>query len=240
MSQTWLVFGATSDIAIATCLRQADGNHFILVGRSRDRLSNVSEQLTRAGACSVVLHVIDLGDHNAHMKFLRAMDTCPSPTHVLIAQGQLVETQRASNDFESAIKMVEVNALSVLTCMTWVSTKQDVDWVVVLGSVAGDRGRRSNYLYGATKAAVATFISGALMDSPSPKWLLVKAGPVHSKMTKGLEGNPLWAMPGDIARAIATRLNRGNAGTMYAPAHWAFIMRLIRILPSAILKRLPI
>ena len=113
--------------------------------------------------------------------------------------------------------------------------------MIVIGSVAGDRGRRSNYLYGACKGALERVVQGLSheLSSLGPRVVIVKLGLVDTPMTAKFRKGVLWSRPEDVARVIARAADRGGP-VKYAPSFWRWIMLIIRLLPSAIFNRLSI
>jgi short-subunit dehydrogenase len=114
--------------------------------------------------------------------------------------------------------------------------------IAVLGSVAGDRGRKSNYVYGACKAMVATFLEGLAgrMQTRGVAVINIKPGFVDTPMTAQFKKGALWAKPAQIAALIHARVNAARSGSFYAPTFWALVMLAIKLLPARILYRLNI
>lgn len=245
MSQNILIIGATSGIAEAMARRYAiQGANLFLVARNPEKLSIISSDLLVRGALNVQEFVMDINDtelistmaDNA-WKFMGSINVA------LIAHGTLPDQIRAEEDISYAVSEFKTNAESVIACMAALAVRFEVQGsgvIAVIGSVAGDRGRPGNYLYGAAKAAIETFSSGlrARLFNKGVHVLLVKPGFVATSMTASL-GLPelLTAGPDkvamDIERAICKRKD-----VLYTPWFWSLIMLIIRWIPMVVFKRL--
>jgi NAD(P)-dependent dehydrogenase (short-subunit alcohol dehydrogenase family) len=162
--------------------------------------------------------------------------------HVLIAYGVLGDQHEIEKDAVSAADVIQINfssaAFWILEAANWLE-QQGHGALIVLGSVAGDRGRRSNYVYGATKAALATLVEGVAhrFGPGGPRAVIIKPGPIDTPMTAGMKkGGPMWATPEAVAK-IVRRSADHRAVVVYAPARWRLIMLIIRCLPGAIFNR---
>jgi decaprenylphospho-beta-D-erythro-pentofuranosid-2-ulose 2-reductase len=245
MSQNILIIGATSGIAEALARRFAiKGANLFLVGRSAERLSIISSDLYARGALNVKKLEMDTNNTNLITNMAdNAWASMGSIDLALIAHGTLPDQIRSEEDILYAIDEFKTNAESVIACMIALAIRFEVQGsgvIAVIGSVAGDRGRPGNYLYGSAKAAVETFSSGlrARLFKKGVHVLLVKPGFVATSMTSGLEFPKfLKASPEkvaiDIQRAIYNRKD-----VLYTPWFWSFIMLIIRWIPMAIFNRL--
>ena len=240
-----VIIGATSLIA-QHVLRQwlaAGAAEVHLVGRDSDRLDGVAQDLlVRSPESAVRVHIVDVLDLEAVEAL--ASDLAAEPLDlVLIAHGTLPSQAECQSDRALAARTMLVNGNSVALCAEAFVARMDharAATVVVIGSVAGDRGRRTNYVYGAAKALVATYVEGMqhrLAGRPL-RVMLVKPGPTATPMTAGLS-MPRLARPEDVATAIVRGVDRGSA-VVYAPALWQAIMLVIRHLPRVIFDRLSI
>lgn len=160
-----LVLGATSSIAIATMRLLAPGGaRFFLVGRNPQRLEVVALDLLTRGAVDVSCEALDLDDTAAHPAMLAAAaQSLGTIDLALIAHGVLGDQQAAQADYTTAAAILQTNLLSAVSLITWLanyfeSTHQGT--LAVISSVAGDRGRKSNYVYGASKGALNVFLDG--------------------------------------------------------------------------------
>lgn len=240
-----LIFGATSAIAAAAAdILAARGDALYLVARDPGKLAALAQELRRTGA-AVHTETMDAGDVAAHRGLIaRADDKLGGMDALLVAHGVLSDQDACAADAAAALEDIKTNALSVISLVTpaanlFESRKGGV--IAVISSVAGDRGRRKNYIYGAAKAMVTAFLSG-LRGRLAPhgvRVLTVKPGLVDTPMTRNMKKNGLWASPQRVARDIVAALDRKN-GEIYTPAFWRFIMLAIRALPESLFMRLEI
>jgi short-subunit dehydrogenase len=244
LSSTILILGATSAIAIAYCRRLAEqGVSFVLVARRQDRLETIAVDLKARGARETVPIVSDLADFDsAESRFAEFCRPLGMPDQVLIAYGVLGEQGSAEKDAATTRKIIDVNFTSTALWLQMAAKLLPRDkprFIVVIGSVAGDRGRRSNYVYGAAKAGLAAFAEGLThrLHGTPLHLLLVKPGFVDTPMTAHLpHGGLLWAKPEHIAENIENALRRKQT-VAYAPRFWWPIMTVIRLLPRPIFFR---
>jgi short-subunit dehydrogenase len=244
--KTWLVTGATSDIVVAICRRLASGNRFVLVGRSEERLNHVADDLRSRGALFVAVSLFDFEDYQLwDVHFSDIIDSHGKPDNVIIGQGVMLDSGEADKDLNTSLAMVAINTLSCMAVLTSASQSitPDRGFILVLGSVAGDRGRASNYLYGASKAALETVVSGISLNRQNANitYLLVKPGQTRTSMTRHLHTDGfLWSDADDVARAVCSRIEKGKGGVLYTPWYWHPIMLVIRMLPNFVLRYLQI
>jgi short-subunit dehydrogenase len=244
VGETVLVLGGTSAIAAAYCrIRAKEGARFVLVGRDAGRLAAAARELAAAGAHRVETVVSDLADTaDAGARFLGFLAAAGPPDTVLLAYGLLGEQGRAEADPDETRRILDVNFTSAAVWLQLAARHLPHDrprWIVVLGSVAGDRGRRSNYVYGAAKAGLAAFAEGLghRLHGTGLRVLMVKPGLTDTPMTAHLDrSGPLWSTPDAVARSIARAMRRGRA-VVYAPGWWWFVMAVVRALPRPILRR---
>jgi NAD(P)-dependent dehydrogenase (short-subunit alcohol dehydrogenase family) len=244
MSETILILGATSAIALAYCRRLAGtGSAFVLVGRNGDRLSTIAADLKARGAADGVSVVSDLADMSSCEK--RFLDFCGRlgmPDQVLIAYGTLGDQQAEEEDAIATRAAIDVNFTSAALWLQMAAKHLSRDRprsIVVISSVAGDRGRRSNYVYGAAKAGLSAFAEGLAhrLYGTNLYVLNVKPGFVVTPMTAHLRrGGPLWASPDRVAACIEQAVRRRQVVT-YTPPIWWPIMTVIRLLPRPIFFR---
>ncbi|TWC20403.1 MULTISPECIES: SDR family oxidoreductase [unclassified Pseudomonas] len=240
-----LIAGATSAIACA-CARlwAIEQSEFFLVARDESKLLQTCADLKARGASRVTPCVMDLGNVDAQsimleqcLAVMQSMDIC------LIAYGSLPNQHECERSAESAMAEFANNGSSVIALLTRLASLMIVQrggTLAVISSVAGDRGRPSNYVYGAAKAAVSTFCEGlrARMSKSGVHVITIKPGFVDTPMTRGLAMPAfLVAQPEVVARRIVAGIER-KASVLYVPAFWALIMYLIRALPQSLFKRL--
>jgi decaprenylphospho-beta-D-erythro-pentofuranosid-2-ulose 2-reductase len=237
-----LVLGATSAIAMAV-MRQLVGPsaHFFLVARSKEKLTAVAQDLLVRGARQVDMIVTNLDDTQAHAQVLKVATTqLGGIDFVLIAHGVLGDQTAAEQDYFVAEPILVTNLLSPVSLLTWLANycvAQSSGTLAVISSVAGDRGRKSNYVYGAAKAGLDAFLSGLRnrCDRAGVQVLTIKPGFVATPMTAHISKNRLFASPervaGDILRAVQRRRD-----VVYVPWFWRPIMAIIKAVPERIFK----
>jgi NAD(P)-dependent dehydrogenase (short-subunit alcohol dehydrogenase family) len=239
-----VVLGATSAIGEATArLFAAEGAALVIAGRDAARLDAIAADLTGRGAASVHVAVLDLaepGDAVATMEGWAA--TLGGLDAVLLFYGVLGDQMRAETDLAEARRVLRTNFLSAADWCLAAATvleRQRRGSLVVVGSVAGDRGRRSNYIYGAAKGGLERLVQGLAhrLAASGARAVIVKPGFVDTPMTADMrKGGPLWATPARVAAIVHRAAGRGGS-TVYAPGFWRWIMLVIRLLPTAVLHR---
>ncbi len=239
-----LIVGATSAIAEATArLWAEEGAALFLVGRDRERLKEIAADLKVRGARRVKTFTMDATAFDQHEKMQEAaLSSLGGLDIALIAHGSLSDQKRCESSVEETLHEMNVNALSVIALATRLATYFEArggGCLAVIGSVAGDRGRGSNYVYGSAKAFVAHFFSGLRnrLDRKGVHVLTIKPGFVDTPMTAALKKGALWAQPGDIARGIVRAIDR-RKDEIYLPSFWRLIMFIIRHIPERIFKRM--
>jgi short-subunit dehydrogenase len=239
-----MIIGATSAIAMAVAKKFAeDGAALALVARDQEKLQILQNDLALQGAEKVVAETLNVLEFHRHAEVINKLVTALDGLDaVLIAHGVLPDQRRAEEDPAYAKETFEINATSAIHLLTLLAphfreSKQGC--IAVISSVAGDRGRGSNYVYGAAKAALTTFCDG-LRQRLYPhgvRVLTIKPGFVDTPMTSHLNKNPLFATPervaNDIYRAMVTRKN----GIIYTPWFWRWVMKIFRIIPEKIIAK---
>lgn len=244
-SKNILIIGATSAIAEAVARRYAaEGARLVLVARQQDKVEIVAADLRVRGAASASAQLWDAHDVTALPAVIdRAWQSLGQVDVALIAHGTLPDQERAESDMAYAVEHFRLNGESAIACMLVLAARFEAQGdgvLAVIGSVAGDRGRGSNYLYGAAKAAVDACASGlrARLFKKGVHVLTIKPGFVATPMTSGLDlPAKLTVSPdrvaGDIQKAIEARKD-----VLYTPWFWALIMLIIRWIPGPVFKRL--
>lgn len=239
-----LIVGATSAIAHACARRWVDNHaHFFLVARNSERLKQVADDLTSRGARHVSHYALDIDAHDQHAAMLCACQSeLATLDLVLIAPGTLPDQQYCQVDAALAVREFTTNVTSIIALLTPLAEQletQGSGTLAVISSVAGDRGRPSNYLYGSAKAALTAFCEGlnARLFKKGVQVLTIKPGFVATPMTEGLSlPGPLVASPEKIAADI-TRAIEKRKSTLYTPWFWYPIMLIIRSLPGFLFRR---
>lgn len=239
-----LIIGATSAIAEATARSySARGARLFLVARDAIRLTDIAADLRTRGAIAVGEATLDVNRIDAHSDVLdRAWAMLESVDVVLIAHGTLPDQNACEQSVDTALAEFATNGTSTIALMTALAPRLEAQGrgvLAVISSVAGDRGRQSNYLYGAAKAAVSTFASGLRqrLAKVGVNVLTIKPGFVDTPMTRDFPKGALWAKPDAIARGIVHAADRGRS-VVYLPWFWWPIMLIIRAIPEFVFKRL--
>lgn len=240
-----LIIGATSAIAQA-CARlwAAQGAAFFLVARSTERLQQTAADLQARGASAVTVQVMDADNFAAHQGMLEACKASLQQVDIaLVAHGTLPDQRACEADTQLALREFSTNGLSVLALLNELGVlfeRQRCGTLAVLSSVAGDRGRPSNYLYGSAKAAVSTYCSGlrARLFKVGVQVVDIRPGFIDTPMTQGLALPALLLVtPEQVAPRMLRGIERGTA-VLYAPGFWALIMLVIKAIPQPLFKRL--
>jgi short-subunit dehydrogenase len=239
-----LILGATSGIAVETArLLAGDGDRLFLVARHAARLTIVADDLAARGAAQVGRLAVDLDDFSRHDEILdRATEALGGLDTVILAYAILGDPERYATRWDEAERVLRTNVLGPVSLLTRAAARlaqQGSGTIVGLSSVAGDRGRQSNYVYGASKGALSLFLQG-LRNRLHPlgvRVLTVKPGFVDTPMTAHLPKNALFASPARVARGIHRAL-AGSRDVVYLPWFWRGIMAVVRAIPEALFKRL--
>ncbi len=239
-----MIIGATSAIAHETAKYfAADGAEFFLVGRDPDKLAAVQHDLEVRGAACVALHTLDLNDLGQHETIIAAAyEAFGGLDAVLIAHGTLPDQEHVQASVADTLQAFTTNALSYISLLTLLAERfeqQRRGCIAVISSVAGDRGRASNYVYGAAKGAVSLFSSGlrARLSKVGVSVVTIKPGFVDTPMTAHLKKNPLFASPERVGKRIYTAMLKGE-NIVYVPWFWWPIMWIIRHIPERVFKKL--
>lgn len=239
-----LIIGATSAIAEATAREFARrGDHLFLVGRRADALEAIAADLRLRGAPQVAIRAQDANDLSTHEALLDAADaTIGEIDAALIAYGTLSDQAACQQSVEKMLDEMHTNALSQMALCTRLANRFEArrrGTIAVISSVAGDRGRQSNYVYGSAKAAVSAFTSGLRqrLHKSGVAVVTIKPGFVDTPMTAAFKKGPLWASPAAVGGAIARAMISGKP-VVYTPWFWWGIMQIIRNIPERIFRRL--
>jgi decaprenylphospho-beta-D-erythro-pentofuranosid-2-ulose 2-reductase len=241
-----LIMGATSAIAEATARRFASrGDALFLVARNAQRLQAVADDLKLRGAHMVQAYLLDACEMGSYPNMLDAAAAQMGGIDAaLIAHGTLSDQLACQASIDLLLQEFTTNALSFMALCTLLANRFEAQRhgvIAVISSVAGDRGRQSNYVYGAAKAAVTAFTSG-LRQRFSPQGVSVvtiKPGFVATPMTAAFKKGMLWASPETVARSIVRAMDRGTP-VVYAPWFWRPIMWVVTSIPEFIFSRLRI
>lgn len=239
-----LILGAASAIAQAAArLFAAEGDALAIVGRDQRKLMAVAEDLRLRGAGAVHERVQDLvrcEDHPALVDW--ALSALGGLDVALIAHGSLGDQAASQAGYAAAARELELNFLSHVSLLTILANhleRQGGGVLAAVSSVAGDRGRQSNYVYGAAKAGLSAFLGG-LRNRLAPAGVAVvtiKPGFVDTPMTAHIPKGLLWVGPEWVGRDIHRAILR-RRDVVYTPWFWRWIMLAIRLTPESVFKRL--
>lgn len=237
-----LILGASSGIAEATAqLYAAEGAALLLVGRDSNRLAALAGRLLTLGASRCETAELDLvaADPASALPALAAR--LGGVDHLHIAYAIMPEQSLAAADLAVAARMMATNYTSTAL---WSLAAADLleaqgyGALVVLGSVAGDRGRRKNFIYASTKAGIETLVEGIAhrFVGKGPRAVVVKPGPTATAMTANSPPGRKLASADAVARLVRRAADRGGP-VQYAPRRWRLIMRLVREMPWWLFRR---
>ncbi len=239
-----LIVGATSAIAQEAAKEfAADGDKLFLLARNAEKLQVVANDLNVRGAAQVETAVLDVNDTDRHADVLaRVTDAFGGLDVALIAHGTLSDQSACEKDVALTLHEMQTNFLSVVSLLTLLANRfeaQRYGTIAVISSVAGDRGRKSNYVYGAAKAGVTAFLSGlrGRLDAAGVKVITIKPGMVDTPMTAHLEKGALFASAEAVGKGVYRVIITGQE-VVYLPWFWWVIMTVIRHIPEPIFKKL--
>jgi NAD(P)-dependent dehydrogenase (short-subunit alcohol dehydrogenase family) len=213
-----------------------------LLGSSADRLAELSADLRIRGARTVKTLAVDLSAPASYEAVIgKIADELGGVDLLILAYGILGDQARARSDLQQAATILTTDftsaALWLLAAVKRVSREGAI---AVFSSVAGDRGRRSNYIYGSAKAGLAVFAQGMAHElaSSGPRIVIFKPGFVVSPMTEGMKrSGPLWVGAKRAARLVVDAIERGRGPIVYVPGFWRWIMLIIRLVPAPLFHR---
>ena len=239
-----LVLGATSGIAEATCrIWAAQGASLFLIARNAEKLAAVAADLKTRGASYVDTAVADLDDTDQHPALLaHAVNSLTGMDIAYLAHGVLGDQIEAERDFNTSAQILHTNLMAPVSLLTWLANfcvQRHAGTLAVLSSVAGDRGRKSNYVYGSSKAGLSAFLGGLRnrIDREGVTVLTIKPGPTKTAVTAGMPKSEKFADVDSVAESIVSAINK-RRDILYVPFQWQPIMFIIRNIPERIFKKL--
>jgi short-subunit dehydrogenase len=239
-----VILGATSGIALEVQRRLAQkGCELFLVARSSQRLAEVASDLSLRGA-QVLTCVADLASIEQHAAiFDFARRALPDFDTVLLAYGSMHDQKDSENSIDVLLEELQVNYVSATAILTLFAAdleRRRTGCLAAITSVAGDRGRRSNYVYGSAKGALSLFLQGlrSRLHPAGVRVITIKPGPVQTPMTDHLPNAARFADPETVAREIVRALERRTPDVLYTPKVWRYVMAAVRQIPETIFKRL--
>src|SRR4051794_14339132 len=241
--QSVLLLGGGSDIAVATALRwaQRPGLRVVVAARPSASRDAAIRRLADDGAAVSTLD-FDARDTASHETVVKAAGAEADIDVAIVAFGVLGDPERAWQDVDAAVELAQVNYVGAVSCGVALAQQlrgQGHGTIVALSSVAGERVRRSNFVYGSTKAGLDGFYSG-LAEAVRPdgvKVVVVRPGFVRSAMTRGLPDAPLAVDPDDVAAAIVEAVASGRQ-LVWVPSSLRYVMSGLRHLPRPVFRRL--
>jgi short-subunit dehydrogenase len=243
VAQRILVVGATSAMARAAGRRfAAEGARFVLAGRNPEKLSAAVAELRHAGAEQVTSYPLDVMDFDHHPLLLEvALEQLDGLDLLLVAHGVVPDQEACEADVAQLLEAFHVNATSILSLLVPVANyfeQQRRGTIAVITSVAGGRGRRENYTYGAAKSAVSVFLQGlrARLHPAGVRVVDLRPGPVRSPMTAHKSGGLLFT-DADRAGALIYAAIRRGVDIAYVPWWWRWIVAATSLVPEALFKR---
>ncbi len=243
MSKVVLIIGATSAIAQEIAkVYTVKGYQLCLVARNQSHLQSIAQDLTIQYHSTVKYFVLDVMQANQYESCLQKVyDAFPIIDIAIIAHGTLPDQKACEQSMTLTTQEFQVNAVSYIQLLTILAnrfTAQGHGSLIAIGSCAGDRGRQSNYVYGATKAAIAVFMQGLRhrLFSKNIHVMTVKPGFVDTPMTQHFKKGLLWVKPYSVARSIVKAIDHKKS-EIYVPWFWSLIMGIIRHIPEKIFIR---
>src|SRR5712692_1491759 len=241
-----LIIGATSAIAheTAKCFAR-DGAELFLVGRSSEKLEAVQNDLKVRGAKRAESYVLDLSQLDRHEEMIQAaIETLDGLDMVLIAHGMMDNPRLTRENVNKALEEFTVNCTSVISLLTLLANyfePRKRGCIAVISSVAGDRSRKANYLYGAAKGAVTVFLQGLRnrLAKSGVAVVTIKPGFVDTPMTASMRKGLLFANPRKVGEGIYHAMLKGKE-VVYLPWFWRPIMLIIKSIPEPVFKKLSI
>ena len=245
--QKVVIIGATSTIAQAVeRLLAKDGNHLLLVARSAERLAALQADLLVRGAAEVQTFAVDLRDTSRHPELLEwAKKACPDFDTVVLAYGSMHDQEDCDRRTDWVLDELFTNFVSaagVLTVFAGHFEERRRGCIAAITSVAGDRGRRSNYVYGSAKGGLSLFLQGlrGRLHSSGVRVITIKPGPVKTAMTDHMAKRRIFADVSLVAQDIYRALQHGSPEILYTPRRWRYIMAGVRAIPERVFKRLAV
>jgi short-subunit dehydrogenase len=239
-----LVLGATSGIAEA-CIRlwAARGDSLFLIARDASKLAAVAADARTRGASLVDTSVVDLNDTSSHAEVLaHAVNGLAGLDVAFLAFGVLGDQAAAERSFAETAAILHTNFMAAASLLTWLGNycaQRHSGTLAVLSSVAGERGRKSNYIYGSSKAGLTVFTDGLRnrIDREGVRVMTIKPGPIRTAMTESMPGAGKFADVNAVAATLVKAIDKGT-DVVYVPGIWRVIMAVIRAIPERVFKKL--
>jgi len=240
-----IILGATSAIAMEVQRQLAlRGRELLLVARSPQRLAALQADLLARGARQVLPYSADLTSIPEHASIFEFVQrTFPEFDTVLLAYGSMHNQKDAETSADILLEELQVDFVSAAAILSLFASDLEhrrTGCLAAITSVAGDRGRRSNYIYGSAKGGLSLFLQGlrSRLYPVGVRVITIKPGPVHTPMTDHMPNAARFADPAHVARDIIRALDRRSPDVLYTPGIWRYIMAVVQLIPETIFKRL--
>lgn len=231
-----LIIGAKSDIGIELAKIYAiKGYNLYLAGRGCEILDGFCKDIKLRTKSIATAKELDITNFDTHEDFY--LNLSPRPVGVIVVSGFMSDQESCENDWSKAYNTINVNYTGVVSFLNIVANNMEISkkgFIIGISSVAGDRGRKANYIYGSSKAGLITYLSGLRNRLYASKInvLTVKPGFVYTKMTQGLDlPKLLTARPEEVACDIYYAQQRGK-NVLYTKSIWRLIMFIIKLVPE--------
>jgi decaprenylphospho-beta-D-erythro-pentofuranosid-2-ulose 2-reductase len=239
-----LIVGATSAIA-EHCARiwATRGAKLFLVARNEEKIQSIAADLKVRGATKIDTYCTTLNNMDQHNELLDAADEALNDIDiVLIAHGTLSNQKSCEQSVKETLSEIQTNALSTISLLTLLANRfeeKKSGTICVISSVAGERGKASNYIYGSAKAMVTVFTSGLRqrLHKSNVTIVTIKPGFVDTPMTAEFKKGLLWAKPNLVAAKIIRAIDKKKA-EVYVPKFWCLVVIVIKVIPEQIFKKL--
>ena len=240
--QSVLILGASSDVAKELAYQYAEkGYNLLLAARDRRQMEDLCKDISIRFQVKCEPYELDVTDRGSHEEFINALPSLPKITVCLV--GYLGDHDKAKTNAQEASKILDTNYNGVVSVLDPIATKYESakeGVIAVFSSVAGDRGRQSNYYYGSAKAALSAYLSGLRnrLASSGVHVVTIKPGFIKTRMTEELDlPGLLTAMPAEVASATIKSIAR-KKNVVYTKWFWRYIMLIIKSIPEPIFKKL--
>jgi short-subunit dehydrogenase len=238
-----LILGGNSDIgfAIAREFARKEGANIILASRDMELLKKKARDIELRYQVKAQAVYFNATDYESHAEFYEKLDQ--KPDGVIVAFGFLGEQEKAQRDFQEARRIVETNYIGALSILEVIAADFELKgsgFIIGISSVAGDRGRQSNYIYGSAKGAFAIYLSGLRnrLSRSNVRVITVLPGFVRTKMTRDLKLQEiLMSEPEDVAQDIFRAYRKGR-DIIYVRWFWRLIILIIKMIPEKIFKKM--
>lgn len=238
-----LVVGGTSDIGVWVIEALAKRGHSLTItGRNKNKLSEIETNIKRKYNVPISSYVLDITDMGSFPKFYSSLKE--KPNHVYVLVGYYEDQTQAREDWKELEKTIQINFTGVAALVNHISLameKEKKGTITVVSSVAGDRGRKLNYIYGSAKAGLTVYLSGlrALLYPKGVHIGTILLGPVYTKMSFGHNLMPWLTLRPEVAGESIVKAGLNKKDQVYIRWPWYWIMFVIRMIPEWIFKRLP-